>query len=83
MVLLTRQSEKLGLTEHGTADRIATLLQKFQLPVNVQMRQEDFLQTIALDKKKRGSHLTLILLEKIGNSFLQRVDFGELVNYLP
>lgn len=83
MVLLTRQSEKLGLTEQGIADRIATLLKKFQLPVNVQMRQADFLQAIALDKKKRGSHLTLILLNKIGDSFLQKVNFDELHNYLP
>ena len=83
MVLLTRQSEKLGLTEHGTADRIAALLQKFQLPVDVQMQQKDFLRAIALDKKKRGSHLTLILLKKIGESFLQKVEFGKLVSYLP
>ena len=83
MVLVTRQAEKLGLTEPGTADRIAELLQKFQLPVTVDMRQEDFLQAIALDKKKRGSHLTLILLKKIGESFLQRVEFSELTQYLP
>ena len=83
MVLLTKQSERLGLTEHGTADRIAALLQKFQLPVDVKMCQEDFLQAISLDKKKRGSSLTLILLKRIGDSFLQKVEFGELVKYLP
>ena len=83
MVLLTRQSEELGLTERGTADRIAALLQKFQLPIAVDMRRDDFLQAIALDKKKRGSHLTLILLKKIGDSFLQNVAFHELTRYLP
>ena len=83
MVLLTRQSEKLGLTERGTADRIAVLLQKFRLPVGVQMQQGDFLQAIALDKKKRGSRLTLVLLKKIGESFLQKVEFGEMTRYLP
>lgn len=83
MVLLTRQAEKLGLTEQGTADRIAALLQKFQLPISVDMRQEDFLQAIALDKKKRGSYLTLILLKRIGDSFLQKVAFSELTQYLP
>lgn len=83
MVVLTRQSEKLGLTEQGTADRIAALLQKFQLPISVDMRQKDFLRAIALDKKKRGSHLTLILLKKIGESFLQKVAFSELTRYLP
>ena len=83
MVLLTRRSEKLGLTESGTADRIAALLQRFRLPAAVDMQQEDFLQAIALDKKKRGSRLTLILLKKIGESFLQRVEFSELTQYLP
>ena len=83
MVLLTQQSEKMGLTEYGTADRIAALLQKFHLPVGVEMRQEDFLRAIALDKKKRGSSLTLILLKKIGESFLQKVEFKELKCYLP
>ena len=83
MVLLTRQSEKLGLTEYGTADRIAALLQKFQLPVNVQMRQDDFLRAIALDKKKRGSRLTLVLLKQIGESFLQKAEFSEMRQYLP
>ena len=83
MVLLTRQSEELGLTVRGTADRIAALLQKFQLPITVDMRRDDFLQAIALDKKKRGSHLTLILLKEIGNSFLQNVSFRELTRYFP
>ena len=59
------------------------MLQRFQLPVDVEMRQEDFLQAIALDKKKRGSRLTLIVLKRIGESFLQKVDFGELAKYLP
>lgn len=83
MVLLTRQSEKLGFTEPGTADKIAGLLHKFQLPVTVAMRQEDFLQAISLDKKKRGSSITLILLKKIGESVLQKVEFGELKRYIP
>ena len=83
MVLLTRRSEKLALTESGVADRIAALLQKFHLPVTVDMQQEDFLQAIALDKKKRGSHLTLILLKNIGESILQKVEFSELTQYLP
>ena len=83
MLLLTYRSEKLGLTESGTSDRITALLQKFQLPVDVDMQQEDFLKAIALDKKKRGSRLTLILLKKIGDSFLQNVAFHELTRYLP
>ena len=83
MVLLTRQSEKLGLTEFGTADRIVALLQRFQLPTTVEIHKEDFLQAIALDKKKRGSRLTLVLLKRIGESFLQKVEFSDMIRYLP
>ena len=83
MVLLTRQAEQLGLTEPGTAQRIADLLQKFRLPVSVEMKQQEFLNAIALDKKKRGSNLTLILLKTIGESFLQKVAFTDLPEYLP
>lgn len=83
MTLLTRRSETLGFTEQGTADRIAALLQKFRLPVSVRMGQEEFLQAIALDKKKRGSAITLVLLKNIGESFLQKVPFSELGQYLP
>ena len=83
MVLLTRQAEQMGLTEPGTAQKIANLLQKYKLPVSVEMKQQEFLNAIALDKKKRGSYLTLVLLKTIGESFLQKVAFTDLPKYLP
>ena len=83
MVLLTRQAEQLGMTEPGTAQKIADLLQKFKLPVSVEMKQQEVLNAIALDTKKRGSYLTLVLLKTIGESFLQKVAFTDLPKYLP
>lgn len=83
MVLITGRSEALGLTEPGTADKIKALLQKFLLPVTVAMKPEDFLKAVALDKKKRGSSLTLVLLKTIGESFLQKTEFSGLEDYLP
>jgi len=83
MVLITRKSEKQGMTAEGTADRIAALLRKFQLPADVKMKQADFLKAIAMDKKKRGSGLTLVLLKDIGDSCLQKVAFRDLPEYLP
>ena len=83
MVLLTRRTEALGLTEPGTADRIAALLHQYSLPTEVRLAQDDFLRTIALDKKKRGDALTLVVLRAIGDSFLHRVAFREVPAYLP
>lgn len=83
MVLLTRAAEKLGLTEPGTADRIAGLLQKYNLPVEVEISREDWLATLLLDKKKRGSRLTFVLIKQIGEGFLQTVPFTDVPHYLP
>ena len=82
MVLLTSQ-EKLGLTDPGTAAKIAALLQKFSLPVEITLPREEFIKTIALDKKKRGSQLTLVLIKDIGEGYLHTIENRDLPNYLP
>lgn len=83
MVLLTSQAEKLGLTDPGTAAKIAALLQKFSLPVEITLPREEFIKTIALDKKKRGSQLTLVLIKDIGEGYLHTIESRDLPNYLP
>lgn len=83
MVLLTRKAETLGLTHPGTAAKIAALLQKFLLPVAVSLPRDEFIKTIALDKKKRGSNLTLVLIRDIGEGYLHTIESCELPNYLP
>ena len=83
MVLLTSQAEKLGLTDPGTAAKIAALLQKFSLPVEITLPREEFIKTIALDKKKRGSQLTLVLIKDIGEGYLHTIENRDLPNYLP
>lgn len=83
MVLLTRQAEKLGLTETGTAGQIAALLRQYGLPADVEINRQDWLDTIMLDKKKRGSRLTFVLVKRIGEGFLQTVPFADVPRYLP
>lgn len=83
MVLLTSQAEKLGLTDPGTAAKIAALLQKFSLPVEITLPREEFIKTISLDKKKRGSQLTLVLIKDIGEGYLHTIENRDLPNYLP
>lgn len=83
MVLLTSQAEKLGLTDPGTAAKIAALLQKFSLPVEITLPRDEFIKTISLDKKKRGSQLTLVLIKDIGEGYLHTIENRDLPNYLP
>ena len=82
MALLTRQTEKLGLTAPGTADAICKVLQKYNLPVDAPYAEADLLAGIGMDKKKSGSSITLIILKEIGSSFLQKTDWQVLPDYV-
>ena len=82
MALLTRQTEKLGLTASGTADAICKVLQKYNLPVDAPYAEADLLAGIGMDKKKSGSSITLIILKEIGSSFLQKTDWQALSDYV-
>ena len=83
MVLLTTRTEELGLTEPGSVKRLKALLAQFKLPVSAPMQLQDFVRTIALDKKKKGKQLTLVVLKKIGQAVRYPIEFGELVKYIP
>lgn len=82
MALLTRQTEKLGLTAPGTADAICQVLQKYNLPMDAPYAEADLLEGIGMDKKKSGSSITLIILKEIGSSFLHKTDWQALPDYV-
>lgn len=82
MALLTKQTERLGLTEPGTAAKIIDVLQKYNLPVDADYADAELLQAVGMDKKKSGSSITLIILKKIGVSFLQKTSLQDLPQYI-
>lgn len=77
MVMLTRQTEKMGLTEPGTASRIENVLKALHLPTEVPASAEALLPHIAHDKKMRGKAIKFIVLDKIGKSRLVKAEGEE------
>ena len=74
MVAITRAAEAAGLTEPGTAKRIAALLEKFHLPTeDPSVTLEQIVQGASADKKTAGSMLNLVLLNRIGESYVYPV----------
>lgn len=61
-------SEKQGLTKEGTSQRIKSILEKYELPYNMDIDIENILDTMNLDKKKLGKNLNVIILKEIGKS---------------
>ena len=82
MAALTTQTELLGITEKGSTELIKKLLEHYGLPTEVVMVKDEVLKTIALDKKKKGGAITLIVLEKIGEARLMKIPCEELASYI-
>ena len=82
MSLLTEQTEKMGLTEKGTASRLIRVLHKLSLPTSIGVPAEDLIPQIMHDKKRRGKKITLVVLKKIGEAELLTIPTDELSRYI-
>ncbi len=78
MVMMAKCGEKVGLTQPGTADEIASVLKKYGLPVWDNADPAEIAETAMLDKKARGGTISLVMLRSIGDSFLYKVDRAQL-----
>lgn len=70
MVMISRAGENAGITEKGTADRITGLLKKYGLKTQTDLAVEDIVAGMAFDKKRTADGINLIMLSKIGESFI-------------
>lgn len=83
MAMIARASEKLGLAEMGTSDKIDKMLVRYSLPTDCPRFDDKELLSAALgDKKREGGSITLIIPEKIGGSVLKEESVAELEKYI-
>jgi 3-dehydroquinate synthase len=71
-------SEILNLTKEGSAIRIKTMLEKYDLPFMCDVMKsgnDDLLEAIKLDKKNLNDSLNVILLKEIGESFIYKTTY--------
>lgn len=81
MLKITLASERAGKTEIGSAEKIEALLKKFGLPTECDAPMENLLSGMLHDKKRRGDRINLVLLEKIGTSFVEAYPTSELASF--
>lgn len=70
MYHITTLAEKAGLTEAGTSDNIYQVLKTYGLPTECGLPVESLTDAIKLDKKNMDNHLNVVLLHKIGDSYI-------------
>ena len=82
MAMLTKQSEKAGLTKSGTYSRLCQCLQRHNLPVDVDIPIKTLITNSASDKKRADDSINLVLLQEIGNSYIKPFTMAEFAELL-
>lgn len=82
MVLITRSSEKKGITAHGSAEKIAQLCKKFGLDTSINNTIEEIAQNAMNDKKGSDDLLSIVLIDKIGNSLIHTINKKDFAQFL-
>ncbi len=82
MSLLTARTEKLGITEAGSTERLLAVLKKLSLPTSIGVAAEDLIPHILHDKKRRGKEITLVTMDTIGKASLAKVATDRLGEYV-
>ena len=82
MALITKASEKAGLTKQGTYDRLVACLEKYSLPTNTDIPLEELCSLCTSDKKSIGSSIKLVLIKEIGDAFVKEIPWELLLDFL-
>ena len=82
MMIVTKASERKSLTQNGTTQRLCSLLEKTGLPTSTNISYEELCTAAIGDKKMRGKQLNLVLIKDIGNSFVEKIDAKDLLDFI-
>lgn len=85
MVLAAKFAYKTGICKDDITLVLEKTLKAVNLPVKCDYAAEDMFAVMALDKKRRGENINLILPEKIGKAIIKKYslsEFGEVFKNL-
>lgn len=82
MVMISAAGEKAGLTESGTSGRIKALCEKYGLPTSDKASAGEIADICKSDKKASNGSVNLVLLKKIGDSFIRETELNKLEEFI-
>lgn len=83
MIAASKLSLKKGCLPSKDAQRIEILLQNIGLPVKIRAPKESVLEAMTKDKKRMGGRIYFVLLNGIGNAFVDQIPIKELETLFP
>lgn len=81
MVMIAKAGELSGITEKGTADRIASVLLKNNLQIEDCNSLENIINAMNADKKRTSIAINFTLIRSIGDSFNQKIKYEEIPRF--
>ena len=82
MGIITDACLRAGMMSADTAESIKGLISEYGLPTGDQITAEDAVSGAMNDKKKRGDTLSVIVVDKIGDSKIVKMSPEEYVSFL-
>jgi len=79
MVIMARAAEKLGIAEAGTADAIAQGVKAIGADAECPFNAKEMAEAAAVDKKRSGGSLNIVVPENIGSCILKKIPVEELL----
>ena len=74
MVMAASWGEEHNVTPKGTAEKIEAVLKNYNLPTAYDLTKEELLASAGVDKKSDGGLINLILLNRIGDAVIHKID---------
>lgn len=83
MCIITKNSESLRITEKGTFELLEKVTKKYKLPYMLpNMDMAKLIKAIQLDKKNINEVMNIILIKKIGCSFIKKINSPDMKKYI-
>ena len=82
MVRASWLGAELGITPPSAAEEIQEILRCYDLPTELPCPWETMVEAVGLDKKRAGSQITMVLLEKLGRAVLHPMEKEQLLDRL-
>lgn len=75
----------LGMTymiDKKIRNELLEVLNKYNLPIKIDLNNEEIIDKIKLDKKASGNMISIIFVKEIGSYEIKKINIDELINYL-
>ncbi len=77
MVLISRAAAKRGMCDSMLPERLSSFLSAYGLPTTTSFSSEQLYEAACSDKKRRGSHIDVVIAQHIGKAFVHSFNLSE------